>query len=108
MNCYADEVLDLGAPSHPSPLTRYVSESITLPGVDGETIEFERAGPRSHLYFHPDQTRAAVVTCGGLCPGLNDVVRSIFLEIHFRYGVREIWGIRFGYAGLDPANGFEP
>jgi 6-phosphofructokinase 1 len=110
MNGYTQEVLDLGAPSHPSPLNRYVQETISLPGPgnSGETIEFECAGPRSHLYFHPGAAKAAIVTCGGLCPGLNDVVRSIFLEMHFRYGVRDIWGIRFGYAGLDPANGFEP
>jgi len=91
-------------------LIRYVQENITLPGVgnQGETIQFERAGPRSHLYFRPAETRAAIVTCGGLCPGLNDVIRSVFLELHFRYGVGDIRGIRFGYAGLDPANGFEP
>ena len=109
MDSYTSEVLDLGDPAHSSPLDRYVAETITLPGAgnDGETIEFERAGPRSHLYFRPSETRAAIVTCGGLCPGLNDVIRAVFLEMHFRYGVRDIRGIRFGYAGLDPANGFE-
>ena len=110
MDIYAGQTLDLGAPRHPSPLERYVQETITLPGAgnNGDTIQFERAGPRSRLYFPPGETRAAIVTCGGLCPGLNDVVRSIFLEMHFRYGVRDISGIRFGYSGLDPANGFEP
>jgi 6-phosphofructokinase 1 len=107
---YQAKVLDLGAPAHSSPLSRYVQETITLPGAgnNGETIQFERAGPRSLLYFRPGETKAAIVTCGGLCPGVNDVVRSVFLEMHFRYGVRDIMGIRFGYAGLDPANGFEP
>ena len=110
MDSYVEEVLDLGAPAHPSPLNRYVQETITLPGAgnNGDTIQFERAGPRSRLYFPPGETKAAIVTCGGLCPGLNDVVRSVFLEMHFRYGVRDIRGIRFGYAGLDPVNGFEP
>ena len=85
MDNYAAEVLDLGAPAHPSPLNRYVQDTITLPGAanNGETIQFERAGPRSRLYFRPGETKAAIVTCGGLCPGLNDVVRSIFLEMHF-------------------------
>jgi 6-phosphofructokinase 1 len=51
---------------------------------------------------------AAVVTCGGLCPGLNNVVRSLFLELHHNYGVRKILGIRYGYAGLNPAVGLPP
>jgi 6-phosphofructokinase 1 len=110
MESFTAGILDLGAPVHPSPLNRYVQETITLPGAgnNGETIDFERAGPRSRLYFRPGDAKAAIVTCGGLCPGVNDVVRSVFLEMHFDYGVHDILGIRFGYAGLDPANGFEP
>ena len=104
------KVQSVGMPAHTSPLSRYVQETITLPGAgnEGKTIDFERAGPRQQLYFCPGETKAAIVTCGGLCPGINDVVRSVFLEMHFRYGCGDILGIRFGYAGLDPANGFEP
>jgi hypothetical protein len=52
------------------------------------------------LYFDPPKTRAAIVTCGGLCPGLNSVIRSAFLEFHHNYGVREVLGIRHGFQGL--------
>jgi 6-phosphofructokinase 1 len=69
---------------------------------------FELAGPRNRVFFNPSETRAAIVTCGGLCPGLNNVIRSLFLEMHFIYGVKEVIGFRFGYKGLDPANGIEP
>ncbi len=72
-----------------------------LPGapVDGETF-FEKAGPRQKIFFDPRKTRAAIVTCGGLCPGLNNVIRSAFLELHHNYGAREVLGIRHGFQGL--------
>jgi len=70
-------------------------------------VFFEKAGPRERLFFDPRRTRAAIVTCGGLCPGLNNVIRSIFLELHHNYGVPEVLGLRYGYAGLNAA-GAEP
>jgi 6-phosphofructokinase 1 len=73
-----------------------------------QTQLFEKAGPRSHLFFEPSDTRAAVVTCGGLCPGLNNVIRSIFLELHHFYGVKDVWGFRNGYGGMDPVKGELP
>jgi 6-phosphofructokinase 1 len=69
---------------------------------------FELAGPRERIFFDPKETRAGIVTCGGLCPGLNNVIRSLFYELHYGYGVPEVVGFRAGYAGLDPASGFEP
>ncbi len=60
----------------------------------------ERAGPREHVYFDPAQTRAAIVTCGGLCPGINNVIRGMVLELHHKYGVKHVLGFRFGYDGL--------
>jgi 6-phosphofructokinase 1 len=66
------------------------------------------AGAREHLFFNPAETCAGIVTCGGLCPGLNDVIRSLFFEMHHAYGVREVLGFRFGYQGLDPEHGAEP
>ncbi len=71
------------------------------PGIptDNETF-FEKAGPRQKIFFEPKRTRTAIVTCGGLCPGLNNVIRSAFLELHHNYGVREVLGIRHGYQGL--------
>lgn len=66
---------------------------------------FEVAGPRKKIYFDPDKTVCAVVTCGGLCPGLNDVIRAIVLQGHHRYGVQRILGIPFGFEGLVPEYG---
>ncbi|MCE9614660.1 MAG: ATP-dependent 6-phosphofructokinase [Lentisphaerae bacterium] len=63
-------------------------------------LRFEKAGPRAQLFFDPGRTRAAIVTCGGLCPGLNTVIRSAFLELHHNYGVRNVLGLRYGYQGL--------
>jgi 6-phosphofructokinase 1 len=61
---------------------------------------FEKAGPRPSLFFDPHNVRAAIVTCGGLCPGLNNVIRSAFLELHYNYGIKEVLGIRYGFQGL--------
>ncbi|HUU02826.1 MAG TPA: ATP-dependent 6-phosphofructokinase [Myxococcota bacterium] len=73
----------------------------------GKTVlSFEEAGPREKIFFEPEATTAAVVTAGGLCPGLNDVTRSIVHELHFNYGVQQIKGIRYGYAGLSPISGW--
>jgi len=66
---------------------------------------FEKAGPRRKIFFRPEYTRAAIVTCGGLCPGLNNVIRSLVVELHHRYGVRDIVGARNGYQGLNPDYG---
>ena len=81
-------------------------------GPEGASLEpdvaFEQAGPREKIYFEPGRTRAAIVTCGGLCPGLNDVIRSVVMESYYHYGVKSILGIRFGYNGLNPASGYAP
>ncbi len=69
---------------------------------------FEKAGPRRRLFFDPAHTRAAIVTCGGLCPGINNVVRSAFNQLYYRYGVRDVLGIRYGFLGLNPAAGYPP
>jgi 6-phosphofructokinase 1 len=61
---------------------------------------FVLAGPRAELAFEPSQVRAGIVTCGGLCPGLNDVIRSITLSLKYLYGVDEVDGFRYGYAGV--------
>lgn len=66
-------------------------------------VLFEKAGPRHRIYFDPVRTRAAIVTCGGLCPGLNSVIRSVFLSLHYTYGVSEVIGLRNGYLGLTPS-----
>lgn len=68
----------------------------------------EKSGPRANLFFDPARTRAGIVTCGGLCPGINNVVRSLVLGLHHTYGVPNILGFRYGYQGLDPSQGMEP
>ena len=61
---------------------------------------FEPAGPRRKIFFDPSKTRAGIVTCGGLCPGFNDVIRALTMELHYRYGVRKIYGFCNGYQGF--------
>jgi 6-phosphofructokinase 1 len=62
----------------------------------------EKAGPRELIYFDPAKLRAAIVTCGGLCPGLNDVIRALVMCLWYQYGVRTICGVKYGYKGLIP------
>ncbi|MEI6048317.1 MAG: ATP-dependent 6-phosphofructokinase [Bacteroidota bacterium] len=63
-------------------------------------ISFEKAGPRENIFFEPAKTKVGIVTCGGLCPGLNNVIRSIVNELHYRYGISRALGIKYGYEGL--------
>lgn len=65
-----------------------------------EPLSFEKAGPREKIFFEPAKTKVGIVTCGGLCPGLNNVIRSIVNELFYRYGVSRILGIKFGFEGL--------
>lgn len=67
-----------------------------------EPALFEKAGPRARIYFDPARTTAAIVTCGGLCPGTNTVIRSLFYELHHRYRVARVLGVRYGFRGLTP------
>jgi 6-phosphofructokinase 1 len=82
--------------------------TVHLDAMHEEDTLFEKAGPREKLYFDPAETRAAIVTCGGLSPGLNNVIRSAFLELHHNYKVKDVVGIRYGYKGLNPENGLPP
>jgi 6-phosphofructokinase 1 len=74
---------------------------------DCSDVYFEKAGSRRHLFFDPQQVTAAVVTCGGLCPGLNNVIRAVFRQCS-KYGVKKVYGIRYGYQGLNPEEGQPP
>lgn len=106
----------LGDARVPSPLQWAVNEKIRIPyhiarqaGVAvPEEITFETAGPRAKIFFHKSEVKAAIVTCGGLCPGLNNVIRSIYYELTHAYGVQEVYGFLYGYQGLDPQRGGEP
>ena len=68
----------------------------------------EFAGPRQMLFFDPGELACGIVTCGGLCPGLNDVIRAVVLSLHRHYGVKKVYGFRFGYEGLVRRLGHEP
>jgi 6-phosphofructokinase 1 len=72
---------------------------------DGTPLCLEVAGPRESIFFEPSKTKAAIVTCGGLCPGINDVIRAIVMELYHRYRVANIIGIRYGFRGLVPKCG---
>ncbi|MCL2410799.1 MAG: ATP-dependent 6-phosphofructokinase [Treponema sp.] len=83
--------------------------SFILPGKQPDverTQVLERAGPREYIYFTPAHVHAGIVTCGGLCPGINDVIRSIVRCLWTRYGVTRISGIRYGYRGFLPEDQF--
>ncbi|MDR2583078.1 MAG: ATP-dependent 6-phosphofructokinase [Fibromonadaceae bacterium] len=73
-----------------------------------EIPSLEIAGPRKKLFHDPVQTRVAIVTCGGLCPGLNNVIKGLVEVLAYDYGVRQIFGIRYGYQGLNPHYGLSP
>jgi len=113
----------LGPPRVPSPYkaSRYVSDvertlyqsTVRSFGVSDAGHEpaaplgFELAGPREYIYFDTSKTRCGIVTCGGLCPGLKDVIRAIVLQLYHHYGVRIIYGFRYGFEGLIPQYGHE-
>ncbi len=132
-NCYAideielDEVFEtnienLGEPNILSPLrgqgyTCFINDSdqilvrVSLEVIKAaleqgrEPLSFEMAGPREYIYFDPTKVKAAIVTCGGLCPGINNVIRAIVLTLYFGYGVPFAYGIRYGLRGFVPEYG---
>ena len=74
----------------------------------GHAPTFERAGPLPKIFHDPSWTRVGIVTAGGLCPGLNNVIKGLVEILSFDYGVKSIFGIRYGYAGLNPRYGYQP
>jgi 6-phosphofructokinase 1 len=111
----------LGPPRVPSPLRisnraafvddhSYVLRDIEGPRRPrkGAPRAFEKAGPRAQIFFEPKKVTVGIVSAGGICPGINDVIRAIVLELHHGYGVERIFGFRFGFAGLDSTSGYEP
>lgn len=65
-------------------------------------VSFEKAGPKENIFFEPAKTKVGIVTCGGLCPGVNNVIRSLVNQLTYRYGINRILGIKYGYEGLIP------
>jgi 6-phosphofructokinase 1 len=64
------------------------------------SIKFIKGGPRKDIFFNPDEVKVAIVTCGGLCPGLNVVIREIVMCLWYNYEVKDIYGIKWGYKGF--------
>jgi 6-phosphofructokinase 1 len=83
------------ATADPQLLSTYSDSGMPAPA-------FEVAGPREQIFFDPEKTTCGIVTCGGICPGLNDVIRALVMSLVYSYGVRRILGFRYGYAGLSP------
>jgi 6-phosphofructokinase 1 len=122
------EVKILGACSKSSPLNErlarsaihYVGKADRVPlddrlskldeyGADLSLApSFELAGPRDRIFFDCARLKCGIVTCGGLCPGINNVIRGLVLELTHAYGVEHIVGFRYGYAGLVRGLGQEP
>ncbi|NJC88859.1 MAG: ATP-dependent 6-phosphofructokinase [Desulfuromonas sp.] len=87
--------------SRPDQITTYVAAGEEPPAM-------ELAGPRERIFFDPAKIACGIVTCGGLCPGINDVIRAVTLSLHHHYGVRKIYGFRYGYEGLVKRLGHVP
>ncbi len=113
-------ITSLGPAKIPSPLPycRFVDDNLRVTmdldaadfgGAPGSCrAEFEVAGPRGNIYYDSSKVKVAIVTCGGLCPGLNDVIRAIVMECCHNYHVAGVLGIRFGLQGFIEAYGYEP
>ena len=122
--CPADNIdasiSSLGPAKIPSPLPycRFVPEDKRLQvELSQEEVDdiggncfaaFEAAGPREKIYFDSSKAKCAIVTCGGLCPGINDVIRAIVMELHHNYNIAATIGIRFGLQGFIPSYGYDP
>ena len=113
---------EVGKPSHPNPIKRneYISDDERI-AFSSQVINimqqiescekipsFEKAGMREKLFHNPETTKAAIITCGGLCPGLNNVIKGLVSELEIEYGIRDIIGIRYGYLGLSKKSHHEP
>ena len=88
-------------------ITLTIGTELAREFVPARPVSFELAGPRSKIYFDPSKTKCAIVTCGGLCPGINDVIRAIVRTAYLVYGVPSILGITYGLSGFLPSYGFE-
>jgi 6-phosphofructokinase 1 len=88
--------------------TIFSGQEEALKTIQTNPVFFEQAGPKEKIYFSPGEVTAAIVTCGGLCPGINDVIRALVMELHYRYKVPRILGFPFGYEGMVKKSGHRP
>jgi 6-phosphofructokinase 1 len=91
-----------------APRVLYDSSAPRDPTDSCDRASFEQAGPREALFFDPTKVTAGIVTCGGLCPGLNDVIRGLVMQLSQQYGVPRVYGFRYGYEGLIQRYGHTP
>jgi 6-phosphofructokinase 1 len=122
------EISILGECKYPSPLAHRLAQStihyvgqadrvllddrrsnvLALQGELAAVPSFELAGPRHQVFYDPAKLRCGIVTCGGLCPGLNNVVRGLVVELNHGYGISQIFGFRYGYEGMVRRHGIGP
>src|SRR3954463_1655563 len=122
------EISILGECKYPSPLAHRLAQStihyvgqadrVLLEDRKSHVLElkddleavpsFELAGPRHQVFYDPAKLRCGIVTCGGLCPGLNNVVGGLVVELNHGYGVNQIFGFRYGYEGMVRRHGLGP
>jgi 6-phosphofructokinase 1 len=84
-----------------SEIKSFLDKGMQLPSL-------EVVGPREKIFFNPPDLKCGIVTCGGLCPGINDVIRAIVMSLHYHYGVNTVFGFRYGYEGLSSRYGHVP
>jgi len=113
------KIVSLGPAKIPNPMphARFIKNSSAIlmnitakdvcNGAPHDLLSLEEAGPRNNIYFDPSKTKCAIVTCGGLCPGINDVIRAIVMTAHHNYGVASLLGILYGLEGFIPKYGHE-
>ncbi len=115
-------IFTLGEPTHETPLKvpHYYSDteriSLRAHFLDEQDckeffdnpVTFEVAGPRRKIFHDPIGAKAGIVTCGGLCPGVNNVIRALVMQLWYRYNIKEIFGFQYGYQGLNPRYWHEP
>jgi 6-phosphofructokinase 1 len=84
-----------------SEIKSFLDKGMQLPSL-------EVVGPREKIFFNPPDLKCGIVTCGVLCPGINDVIRAIVMSLHYHYGVNTVFGFRYGYEGLSSRYGHVP
>ncbi len=117
-------ISSLGTPKKNSPLikekelfvneTQKITQSADMEEINSlirqgkDLPSFELAGPRKKIFFDSKKVNCAIVTCGGLCPGINDVIRAIVYESYSRYKVNKVYGFRYGYQGMVKKSNIPP
>ena len=89
----------------PEPFVNGMKLKLSSLVVNNELIgheEVELAGPSEKIFYNPFDCKVGIITCGGLCPGLNNVIRALVLNLYNRYNVHQIFGLRWGFEGLNP------